>query len=47
METLELPVVEIPEAEPAPATCIEDEIDLEALELWREASIPEVVEEAE
>jgi hypothetical protein len=41
METLELPVVEIPDTEPAPATCIEDDIDLAALELWREASVPE------
>jgi hypothetical protein len=47
MEALELPVVETPEAEPAPATCIENEIDLAALELWREASVPEAVEESE
>ncbi len=47
METLELPVVESTEAETAPATCIEDDIDLAALELWREASVPETVEETE
>jgi hypothetical protein len=47
METLELPVVETTEAETAPATCIEDDIDLTALKLWREASVPEALEETE
>jgi hypothetical protein len=47
METSELPVVETPEAEPAAGTCIENEIDLAALKLWREASVPETQEEAE
>jgi hypothetical protein len=41
-----LPVAETPEAEAAPATCIEDDIDLAALELWREASVPEPREDS-
>ncbi len=41
METLELPVVETTEAETPAATCAEEEIDLAAFELWREASRPE------
>lgn len=47
METLELPVVESPETEPVPGMCIENDIDLAALKLWREASVPETLEEAE
>ena len=42
METLELPVLEEIADEPAVATCAEDEIDLAAFELWREASRPEL-----
>jgi hypothetical protein len=41
METLELPLAETPEDEMAPGSCIESDIDLAALELWRQASVPE------
>lgn len=41
METLELPVIEIPEEEVPQATCAEQDIDLAAFRLWREASLPE------
>lgn len=47
MEPVELPVAEKLENEPPDGTCIENDIDLAALELWREASVPETVEEAE
>jgi hypothetical protein len=45
MEALELPVAESAEEETAPGSCIENEIDLAALEMWREASVPESWEE--
>jgi len=41
METLDLPVVETAEEEVPQATCTEQEIDLAAFRLWREASLPE------
>jgi hypothetical protein len=40
METLELPVAEELEETP-PANCTEDEIDLAAFQLWRQASLPD------
>ncbi len=45
METLELPVLDETPVEEAPAaTCAEEEIDLAAFELWREASRPDAGE---
>jgi hypothetical protein len=41
METLELPVLEETADEAPTGTCAENEIDLAAFELWREASRPE------
>jgi len=41
METLELPVLETPEEETPQATCAEQEIDLTAFRLWRDASLPD------
>jgi hypothetical protein len=41
METLELPVLDAPEEETPQATCAEQEIDLAAFRLWREASLPD------
>ena len=41
METLEMPVLETAEEEVPQATCAEQEIDLAAFRLWREASLPE------
>lgn len=38
METLELPVLEKATDEAPTATCAEEEIDLAAFELWRDAS---------
>ena len=38
MEILELPVLEEAVEEPPVGTCAEEEIDLEAFELWRDAS---------
>jgi hypothetical protein len=40
METLEMPVLETAEEEVPQATCVEQEIDLAAFRLWREASLP-------
>lgn len=42
METLELPVLEETPEETRAATCAEEEIDLAAFELWRQASCPEL-----
>ena len=41
MEAIELPVLELPETEDHPAMATEEEIDLAAFELWRQASNPE------
>jgi hypothetical protein len=41
MEILELPVLETAEEEMPQATCVDQEIDLVAFRLWREASLPE------
>ena len=41
METLELPDLEEPAGEAPVATCAEEEIDLAAFELWRQASRPD------
>jgi hypothetical protein len=46
MELLELPVLEELEETP-PATCVEEEIDLAAFELWRAASRPELAADEE
>ena len=47
METSELPVLDESVEEEAPvATCTEQEIDLAAFELWREASRPGAADEA-
>jgi hypothetical protein len=40
METLEMPMLETAEEEVPQATCVEQEIDLAAVRLWREASLP-------
>jgi hypothetical protein len=48
METIELPVLEELQEEEAPqATFTEEEIDLAAFQLWREASRPEPFDETE
>jgi hypothetical protein len=41
MEVLELPVLEENVEEAPVGTCAEEEIDLAAFELWRDASRPE------
>lgn len=41
METVELPVLEESPEEAPVATCAEEEIDLAAFQLWRDASRPE------
>lgn len=42
MEAVEaMPVLEIPEEELPQGSCAEQEVDLAAFRLWREASLPE------
>ena len=47
METMELPVLEELEEEAPQATFTEEEIDLAAFQLWREASRPESYDDGE
>jgi hypothetical protein len=47
METLELPLLEETTDETPAGTCAEEEIDLAAFELWRQASCPEIENKGE